>query len=457
MNSTFKILVLEDSSSIHKLYQKYFEFLKFEDVEIKYLIVTTLEDAKKQCDVFRPDCMLVDLEIDNTSMAGLKVSEFYDVNNCAVFSGLLDGNNIVECNKNGFFIFVQKPFKFEILKQIIYSFYLRQKMIFELEQREEEIRRRFQENIIIHETLKEQYFLQDLILSTIPASVYIKDFNLRYVTCNNKFLEINNISNIDDIIGKTDFDIFPPDKAKKYSSEDEKIILDNKELTGILNSSSHRQTFIWTTTSKYPIYIDGKVSGMIGIIIDITENVRLEKILENTFDAIKDGICIVGPDKKIVKVNSTLIEWFSEYQPLVGKNCNDVFGYECGFCEGCPGEKCTSSCQVKYKEYWFDIKYYPINHSGYTICYRRDITTRKLLEEQRKKEQHELEDRLTVAIDEWVETSSKYDNSLLESVNLLDSKISTLGDKKDNISKKSNFKDDIINYFKNIIKNPFSG
>jgi len=429
MLTIFKVLVLEDSSSVHKLYQKYFEFFKFDDVEIQYIIVSNLEDAKYQCNVFRPDCALIDLEINNDTMAGLKVSEFFDVNKCAIFSGILNPNIIINCNKLGYFIFVQKPFKFEILKDIVYSFYIKQKNINDLAKREEQLRRKFQENIIIHDALEEQHYLQDTILSTIPASVYIKDIDLKYVTCNNKFLEINNIKDIQDIIGKTDFDIFSDYKAKKYSSEDQNIITSGEPITDILNSSMHRSEFIWTTTSKYPIVLNDSITGVIGIIIDITKNVRLERILENTFDAIKDGICIVDPDKKIVKSNSTLDEWFSDFMPLVGKYCKEIFNDECGFCDECPNSPCETNCEYQYKDHWFNTKYYPINHSGFTICYRRDITAKKLLEEQTKKLQEKLQENLSSVIDEWVEKSTDYDNSLLESINQLDSSVSKLGEK----------------------------
>jgi len=330
MITIFKVLILEDSSSLHKLYQKYFNFLKFDNVEIKYLIVSNLKDAKYQCDVFQPDCILIDLEIDNDEMAGLKVSKFFDVNKSAIFSGVLTPNIIIDCNKQGYFIFVQKPFKFEILKDIIYSFYIKQKNITELAIREESLRRKFQENIIIHDELEEQHYLQNIILSTIPAMVYIKDTNLKYISCNNKFLEINNFKDETEVIGKTDLDIFPDDRAKRYLKEDQNIIITNKEVTSILNSSMHRSKFVWTSTSKYPIINNSRIIGVIGIIIDITKTMQLERILENTFDAIKDGICIVDPDKKIVKSNSTLdsslIDSILKY--LINSTISDIINSE---------------------------------------------------------------------------------------------------------------------------------
>jgi len=455
MISSYKVLILEDSSNLQDLYYKYFSLLKFDEFKVEYVIVSTIEDLKNQCTIFRPDCVLLDLEINNESIAGLKVSEFYDINRCAVFSGILDPSVILECNKKGFFIFVQKPFKFETLKQIIYSFYQKDKLVSDIEEREEEIRRKFQENIIMHELLQEQFHLQNIILSNIPAIVYIKDENLKYITCNDKFLKLNNIPNIDNVIGKTDYDIFDNEKAKTYSLEDQNIIDSKKEIVGIFNSSLNRDKFIWTTTSKYPIFNNGKICGVIGIIIDVTDIIRLEKIIENTFDAIKDGICIVNQDKVIVKSNTTLNEWYHEFMPIVGKKCCEVFKNECGFCDDCPNfnESNSNKCEVKFNNYWFEIKYYPINHSGNVLCYRRNITDRKKLEEEQKKAKTELQEQLTNNINEWVKTSDEYSNSLLDSVNSLTlktqgiySKFSTkLPDKK---SKKNNgILKSIRNYF----------
>jgi PAS domain-containing protein len=422
----FKILILEDEESIHLLYYEYFKKIKISNVEIKYVIVSNLYDAKVQCDIFEPDCILLDLELNGIQMDGLNISKIYDIDKCIIISGLLDYNTIIKCNSLGFFKFLCKPFNYKNLEIIITQFYNNYKLYIDLAHKDEDIRRKFQENMILVDDLQDQYYLQDTILSIIPAIIYIKDVNLKYVTVNNKFLEINNITNINSVIGKTDFEIFDIDKATKYSTEDQNIIKFNIESLNILNHSNSRSKFEWILISKYPIFHENKVSGIIAVIIDITSSVQLEKIIEDTFNAIKDGICVIDSNKKIIKVNNALTTWYSDQLPLIGKYCIDVFfNNECDICIDCPNKSKIYPCIVQYNNHWFEVEYYPIKDTQYTICYRRDITKHKLLEEKIKLDKINYEAKLSKDIDDiksqWLINSSEFNKNLFNSNKLLSS------------------------------------
>lgn len=414
----FKILIIEDDKSVHLLYHMYFKKIIIVNVEIKYMIVSNLDDAKIQCNIFEPDCILLDLNLNGIQMHGLNISNFYDIDKCIIISGLLDSDIIIKCNSLGFFKFIHKPFNFKFLEIVINKFYMNYKLYLDLANKDEHIRRKFQENMILVDDLQDQYYLQDSILSIIPVIIYIKDTNLKYITVNNKFLEINNIDNINAIIGKTDYDIFDFERAKKYSDEDQNVIYSNKPLIDMLNTSHNRIKFEWTSTSKYPLHN----IGVIGIIIDVTSSIKLEKIVENTFNAIKDGICIIDFDNIIIKTNKILEEWYSDQMPLVGKKCIEVFN---DMCEMCPNKSEYINCEIEYNQYWFKVEYYPIKDTSYIICYRRNITDRKLLEKEKQKKEDIYKIKLKEEINnfklEWVNTSSEFDKNILDSNTTLSS------------------------------------
>jgi PAS domain-containing protein len=416
----FKILVIEDDSIMQDIYHEYFKNIVIDNVKIKYIISSNLFDAESQCNNFKPDCVLLDLTLEK-HMDGLNISNFYDIDKCIVISGLLDVNTIIKCNELGFFKFINKPFTYNLLEKILTQFYINYKLYIDLANREEDLKIKLEENKALLNDLQESYYLKDTILSIIPAIIYIKDIDLKYLAVNNKFLEINNIDNIFKVIGKTDYDIFDFERAKKYSEEDQKVIYFNKPLIDILNTSHSRLKFEWTLTSKYPIHN----IGIIGIIMDITSSIKLEKIIENTFDAIKDGICIIDSNNIIIKTNKTLDNWYSDQMPLVGRKCIDVFNDMCGICEDCPNKSDYINCEMKYNQYWFEVEYYPIKDTTNIICYRRDITNKKLLEESIKKEVNIYKNKIQEEINnfklQWVNNSSEFDKNISNSNTLLSS------------------------------------
>ena len=118
----------------------------------------------------------------------------------------------------------------------------------------------------------------DEILNNIPAPIYLKDTHGAYIFINKKYEELANVR-LADIVGKSDFDIFPEPVARLFKSQDEEVIRKNKpvefEETITLPDGVH--TFI---TSKFPLYgKDGEISAVVGISPDITKRKQAEEEL----------------------------------------------------------------------------------------------------------------------------------------------------------------------------------
>lgn len=64
------------------------------------------------------------------------------------------------------------------------------------------------------------------LFDVIPGvSMYIKDTESRWVQCSRSVCELVGVEHPDDLIGRTDFDFFPPALAAQYVSEDQQVIL----------------------------------------------------------------------------------------------------------------------------------------------------------------------------------------------------------------------------------------
>lgn len=118
------------------------------------------------------------------------------------------------------------------------------------------------------------------LIDSIPDLIFIKDIEGIYLSCNPPFAEFVGKTK-DEIIGKTDGDLFDKDLAESFHYQD----------TRVLESHRSRQNEEWVTypdgrkvlldTIKTPYRgPDGKLVGIIGISRDITERKQTEEALE---------------------------------------------------------------------------------------------------------------------------------------------------------------------------------
>jgi PAS domain S-box-containing protein len=138
--------------------------------------------------------------------------------------------------------------------------------------RVEEERRRTEQ------ALWKQYELQRVLLSAIPASVYIKDTDSVYVAGNKQFSELSGVPE-NKIPGKTDYDFFSETDADCFRRNDAEVIATGKaRLHYEMRGTDAEGNTIWFSTSKCPFYgPSGEIAGLVGICIDITDRKRAEE------------------------------------------------------------------------------------------------------------------------------------------------------------------------------------
>jgi two-component system NtrC family sensor kinase len=116
------------------------------------------------------------------------------------------------------------------------------------------------------------------IVDLIPAYIYAKDAQSRFVACN-AYLARGMGTVSENAIGKTDFDFFPLEMAQKYF-DDEQAILKSGEAfydreEAVLDQIGGDRTI---ATTKVPLRDEsGAPIGIIGIGYDITERKRAEQ------------------------------------------------------------------------------------------------------------------------------------------------------------------------------------
>ncbi|MBU2650199.1 MAG: response regulator [Bacteroidetes bacterium] len=131
----------------------------------------------------------------------------------------------------------------------------------------------------------------DTLLSTIPAFVYFKDRNLRYIHVNKTFADFVGIP-LQKIIGKSVEEILPQYKGKQYSyTELEKNVIKEGipryNIDEILQQGN-KTVFLSTNLAPYRDN-QGNISGLVGISWDITERKNYETELRKAKEQAEAG------------------------------------------------------------------------------------------------------------------------------------------------------------------------
>ncbi|NLG33279.1 MAG: PAS domain S-box protein, partial [Syntrophomonadaceae bacterium] len=134
------------------------------------------------------------------------------------------------------------------------------------------------------------------ILDNLPFLAWFKDKEGHHIEIN-RFFEISCGLTRDEIIGKTDLDIWPREFALGYMEDDREVMASRKQINKE-ERVPDKAGGIWFSTFKTPVFDqEGNVIGTAGITRDITESSRLEhelieqrSFLKSLIDAIPDLI-----------------------------------------------------------------------------------------------------------------------------------------------------------------------
>ncbi len=218
-----------------------------------------------------------------------------------------------------------------------------------------EINKKLETEIAEHkraeEALRESQRQQKALLDAIPDMAWLKDKESRFIAVNKLFGQRFGLSP-DELVGKTDLDIWPKELAEKYLADDRELIETGQRKRVEEELKNEKGQRISVETIKTPIYDgDGQIVGTSGIARDISERKQMEKMLreteklaaagrlaariaheinnplagiKNSFMLIKDAIPqdhkyyeYVGRiDKEILRVSDIVRQMFDLYRPV---------------------------------------------------------------------------------------------------------------------------------------------
>jgi len=118
----------------------------------------------------------------------------------------------------------------------------------------------------------------EIMMRSTSDSIYFKDCQSRFLFVSNAQLRRLNKKDMQDVIGKSDFDFFSKEHAEKAIQEEQEII---RTGVPIINEEEHSAfangELLWAKVSRYPLYDHKKnIVGTWGISTDITNQKKAE-------------------------------------------------------------------------------------------------------------------------------------------------------------------------------------
>ena len=172
------------------------------------------------------------------------------------------------------------------------------------------------------------------ILNKIPGLAYYKDKHGVYIMANLAFTNALGLD-LEQIVGKTDFDLIPVEKAERYWLEDQRILSGLDPILVIEEDILSEGHPICISYRKAPLKDHkGQIVGLIGVGFDISEHKLIEKELEQerllirtVIDNIPDQIFVRDRNCRFVlnNLSDARVMGVEDPETLVGKSDDDYY------------------------------------------------------------------------------------------------------------------------------------
>lgn len=154
-----------------------------------------------------------------------------------------------------------------------------------------------------------------VILDSVPAWIFYKDTENRFVRVNKAFATAMKMSK-EDLEGKSMFDLYPKEQAENFWKDDKLVMVSGEPRENIIEPMESPSGKVWVKTDKIPLRDeDGEIIGIVGFSVDVTREREAEKILERykiLYETSADAIMTLEPPEwRFTSGNPATIKMFN--------------------------------------------------------------------------------------------------------------------------------------------------
>ncbi len=232
------------------------------------------------------------------------------------------------------------------------------------------------------------------LAGNLPQRIYFKDRDLRYVSANEAFAESIGRP-LEELAGKTDFDLYPAELAEVYRQEDSRVLTKGQPETRFEREDGDPATRL-VEVSRMPIRDEeGDVAGLLGVITDIDrghdggQTLRpFERQQTAILDSMSELVVYLDLLHNILWANRAAADACGlRRDELQGRKCYRVWWDRDDPCPDCHADVAAETGQPQDSEVTGDderawaVTYYPVVGPGEkavaTVEVAEEITQRK--------------------------------------------------------------------------------
>ncbi|MCA8990894.1 MAG: response regulator [Planctomycetaceae bacterium] len=266
------------------------------------------------------------------------------------------------------------------------------------------------EQKLAESTVEESKAVFNALVESLPLNVLRKNMQGQLVFANQRCCRALNRP-LNDIVGKTDFDLFPQELATKYHEDDLEVLRSGKDRIDIEEHRTPEGKTIYVEVLKGCVYDSkGNVSGIQCLFWDISNRVYAELALERERDLLRtlmdnlpDLIFVKDREGKFLTVNAAMLRLMkaSSSEDVIGRDDRDFWSPELAEHFMSDDRRIMESGQgindleeqavdAEGNESWLLTTKVPFRDSEGNVAgvlgIGRDITRRKLAEQQMRRQ-----------------------------------------------------------------------
>ena len=178
--------------------------------------------------------------------------------------------------------------------------------------------------------LSAEHSLLRTLIDIGPDMIFVRDRSHRHLLNNRAQLAILGRRTMEETLGKTDADFYPPDIAAAFRAESEAVMESGRAL---VNAETRLPgpdgSPIWLSTTKVPLRgADGRVVGLVGVARDVTaQKIATERLAEQAamLDQAHDAIVLLDLEGRVIYWNQAAAQLYGwTAQEAMGKTHRDL-------------------------------------------------------------------------------------------------------------------------------------
>ena len=179
--------------------------------------------------------------------------------------------------------------------------------------------------------------LFDNLLTLIPAGIFWKDKDRRFLGANQMFLDYYGLNSVDEIIGKTDEDMGWHIDPTPFRNVELKVINNGETISNVPGQCIVKGMVRNIRASKRPLFSGGKIVGLLGYFLDVTDelaekdwlaSLSITDELTGIFNRRAYSDIIIQYEEQYKQNHTDFVLYMIDLDGF--KNVNDEFGHEYG-------------------------------------------------------------------------------------------------------------------------------